>query len=196
MTAPGIAAVVLAAGSSTRMEGAHKLLEPVGGRPLVAWPVDAVLRAGADPVIVVTGHRADEVERVLPAGVTVVRNAEHRLGLSSSLRAGLSALPVGVAAALVALGDMPGVRARHCLALVGRWRPGAIAVPTRSGRRGHPVLWSERYFDEMRALQGDRGARTLMEVHAAHVVEVPMEDDGVLVDVDRPADLERARRDG
>ncbi len=188
--------MVLAAGASRRMGDEHKLLAELDGRPLVTRSVEAAMAAGLDPVVVVVGHRADEVAAVLPAGATVVRNPDHGLGLSASLAAGLAALPEDVSAAAVALGDMPFVEARHYRALVEAWRPGAIVAPTREGRPGHPVLWPARFFAEMSALTGDRGARALMEAHRSALVEVPVEDEAIHADIDDARDLERARRRG
>ena len=193
MTAPRIAAVVLAAGSSTRMRGAHKLLERVEGRPIVASVVAAALASGADPVLVVVGHRAAEVEAALPEGARVVRNAAYAEGLASSLRAGVEALPPDVDAVVVSLGDMPHVRSRHFETLAHAWRPGSIVVPARDGRRGNPVLWSAGFFEEMCRLEGDRGAKSIMARHPAAVIEVPAFDEAVFIDVDDHDDLERAR---
>jgi len=191
VTGPRLGAVVLAAGASSRMGDAHKLLEPFGGRPMVTWAVEAALGAGARPVVVVTGARADEVEAVLPDGAIPVRNPDWREGMASSLAAGIRALGPRVECAAIALGDMPLVRPEHYRALLAAWHPGAIVVPTRDGRRGHPVLWSADHFDEIAALRGDRGARAVMDAHPGAVVTVPAPDDAVLVDVDAPGDLER-----
>jgi len=188
------AAVVLAAGSSTRMRGSHKLLERVDGQPMVTAAVNAALDSGADPVVVVTGHGSKAVEQAIPDGARFVHNRAHVDGLSSSLRAGVRALPRDVDAAMVSLGDMPFVASHHFEALVRAWRPGAIVVPVHQGRRGHPVLWSAAFFDEMCALEGDLGAKSILALHPDQVVEVPTDDDAVCVDVDDPDDLERERR--
>lgn len=193
MIPPKIAAVVLAAGSSSRMEGGHKLLEPLDGRPIVTRAVEAAIESGSTPVVVVTGHRREDVEAALPGSVQTVHNPDYQAGLASSLRAGLLALPADADAVFVALGDMPLVRATHYEALVTAWRPDAIAVPTRAGRRGHPVLWPARLFADMCALQGDRGAKSLMTEHATSVIEVPAASDAILLDVDVAGDLERLR---
>ena len=193
MTRPKVAAVVLAAGSSTRMQGSHKLLELVGGQPLVASAVEAALASGLEPVVVVTGHMAAEVQAVLPEGARVVHNAAHANGLASSLRTALRALPPELDAVVVSLGDMPFVRARHLKALVQAWRPGSIVVPVRDGRRGNPVLWSATFIDEMCDLQGDAGAKQIMARYPEAVIELRADDDAVLIDVDNTDDLERIR---
>ena len=194
MKSPKVATIVLAAGSSTRMQGSHKLLEIVDGRPVVAWATQAALESGTDPVFVVTGHRAADVEAVLPPGATVLHNPDFAEGLSNSLLCGITALPAGVDGVIVALGDMPFVRARHYEALLGAWRPGAIVVAARDGRRGNPVLWSAPFFEEMSAVTGDHGAKSIVTRHAGAVIEVPALDDAVFVDIDDADDLKRARR--
>ena len=193
MNRPKVAAVVLAAGSSTRMQGSHKLLELVGGQPWVASAVEAALASGLEPVVVVTGHMAAEVQAVLPEGARVVHNAAHANGLASSLRTALRALPPELDAVVVSLGDMPFVRARHLKALVQAWRPGSIVVPVRDGRRGNPVLWSATFIDEMCDLQGDAGAKQIMARYPEAVIELRADDDAVLIDVDNTDDLERIR---
>lgn len=193
MTSPRIATIVLAAGSSTRMPEGHKLLEIIDGRPIVEWAVQAAVDSGTDPVVVVTGHRAEDVEEILPAGATVLRSPDFSQGLSASLRCGLEALPPEIEAVVVALGDMPFVRARHHRALIGAWRPGSIVVPKRDGRRGHPVVWSASFFDEMATLSGDQGAKSIAIRHPEAVIEVAALDDAGFVDIDDAGDLERAR---
>jgi molybdenum cofactor cytidylyltransferase len=194
LTLPTIGAVVLAAGASTRMGGRHKLLEQVAGRPVIEHVVSCALGCDVDCVTVVVGHRADEVRALLPDGVTVVENPKYAEGLSTSLVAGIRALPDGLDGVVVLLGDMPHVTSSDVLALVGAFRPGSVCVPTVEGRRGNPVLWSRAFFERILELDGDRGARSILESSRENVVEVPLENRGLLLDVDTPEDLHRARR--
>ncbi len=198
--APRVAALVLAAGRSSRMGGANKLLAPIGDRPMLARVIDQALASRADPVIVVTGHEAGRVEALLAGRpVAIVRNPDFAEGLSRSLRAGLEALPGEVDAALVCLGDMPAVTAAQLDRLIAAYDPAAgraIAVPARDGRRGNPVLWDKRFFPAMAAVRGDTGARHLIGEHAEWLVEVPMDDDAVLADIDTPEALAAATAAG
>ncbi|GAB5374040.1 MAG: molybdopterin-binding/glycosyltransferase family 2 protein [Acuticoccus sp.] len=169
------AAIVLAAGRSTRMGEVNKLVAPVGGTPMVRHAVTAALGSAAEPVIVVTGHEAERVREAL-AGlpVTFAHNAAYADGLSTSLRAGLAALPADADAALVLLGDMPLVTAAHCdKVLAGLGRENAlIAMATSAGDRGNPVAWSARLFPELRATEGDAGGRALMSRYADQRIDV------------------------
>ncbi len=185
---PSVAAVVLAAGQSSRMAPRHKLLvEDSAGRPMVARVVDAVLASRARPVLVVTGHRASEIRTALAGRPVVFVDApDHAAGLSASLRAGLAAVPDAAPAALVVLGDMPLVSAASIDRLVAAYDPDAgrtIVAPVHGGELGNPVLWDRRHFPAMMALTGDRGARSLLRQHAEAVAEVPL-DDTVLRDFD------------
>jgi molybdenum cofactor cytidylyltransferase len=192
---PKIAGVVLAAGRSSRMGTLNKLLIGVDGKPMVRHAVEATLAAGLAPVIVVTGHERDRVTAAL-AGlpVTLVHNADYAQGLSTSLRAGLAAVPAEAEGALIGLADMPRVTAGELKRLIAAFDPRegrAIVVPTRQGKRGNPVLWARQFFAEMRTVAGDVGARHLIGVYPELVAEVEMTGDGVLTDIDTPQALAR-----
>lgn len=188
---PRIAAVVLAAGESRRMGNVNKLLASIEGVPMVARAVDAALGAQTDGVFVVTGFEAGAVTQALGRRpVTLVHNADYADGLSTSLRHGIAALPASAEGAIVCLGDMPRVGAAHIRRLIDAFDGDCAAcVPTFAERRGNPVLWARRLFPEIMTVGGDRGARGLMEIHAAAVRWVSMDDDAVLRDVDDPASL-------
>ncbi len=192
----GVAAVVLAAGKASRM-GENKLLALLDGKPLVHHVVSAALASPARPVVVVTGNEADRVRDALDGmDVTFVHNAEFATGMASSLRAGIAAVG-DVAGALVCLADMPRVTADHLAALVAAFEQasdrGAIVVPTCERKRGNPVLWGRRRFPEILALEGDVGARALIEKNADRVVWVPIDDPAILLDVDTPDALAKLR---
>jgi molybdenum cofactor cytidylyltransferase len=197
---PRIAAIVLAAGQSRRMGRDNKLLAEIGGQPMVARTVDAALGSAARPVVVVLGHEAQRVRAALAGrDVTFVDNPDYAEGLSTSLRAGLAALPDDIDGALVCLGDMPEVRPAHIDKLIAAFNPvegRAIIVPTTGGKRGNPVLWAARFFAEMKTVAGDVGARHLIGEHAELVREVPVDDRGVLIDIDTPEALAALRGAG
>jgi molybdenum cofactor cytidylyltransferase len=192
-----IAAVVLAAGRSSRMGGPNKLLAEIGGRPLVRHVVDAALASRARPVVVVTGHQRDKVEAAL-AGLSVkfVHNPHFADGLGTSLKAGIAALPAEVDGAIVCLGDMPQVDAALIDRLIGAFDPdhGAlVVVPTIDGKRGNPVVWSRRFFPDLMTVEGDVGARYLIGRYTEAVAEVPLTGTAALTDVDTPEALEAVR---
>jgi molybdenum cofactor cytidylyltransferase len=189
-----IAAIVLAAGRSTRMGGTNKLLAPIGGKPLVRIAVEQALASRARPVIVVTGHEHERVEAALPGlNVSFVHNANYASGLGSSVRSGIAAVPAEADGAVICLGDMPQVDAALIDRLIAAFDPekGAlVAVPTIDGQRGNPVLWARRFFPDLMALEGDVGARNLIGRYGEAAVEVPADGKGALVDVDTPEALD------
>ncbi|MGB0632246.1 MAG: NTP transferase domain-containing protein [Alphaproteobacteria bacterium] len=188
--APAIGGVLLAAGQSRRMGRANKMLVEVDGAPMVVHAARAILASNVSPVVVVLGHQPEQVENALSnLDVRFVHNPDYADGLSTSLRAGLAALPGTCDGAVVALGDMPGVRAEDIDMLIEEFDPAAgqsIVVPTHDGKRGNPVLWARQYFDEISAVSGDVGARHLIGANPDQLHEVPSENPGVLIDLDTP----------
>jgi molybdenum cofactor cytidylyltransferase len=192
---PHIVGLVLAAGQSSRMGALNKLLIAIDGKPMIRYAVEAVLAAQLSPVFVVIGHQPDQVKKVLEGlPITFINNEEYASGLASSLKRGLAALPEDCDGMLVALGDMPLVTAAEITRLVNAFNPvegRAIIVPTRRGKRGNPVLWGRQFFGEMKALEGDAGARSLMVAYPEALTEIEMTSDGVLTDIDTPQALAR-----
>jgi molybdenum cofactor cytidylyltransferase len=193
-----VAAIVLAAGRSTRMGGPNKLLAELGGKKLVRIATEQAIASKAGEVIVVTGHQAELVEQALEGlKVKFVRNPDFAGGLASSVKAGIAAVPAAADGAVICLGDMPLIDARLIDRLIESFAPdrgNLIVVPVADGRRGNPVLWSRRFFQELMTLDGDIGARHLIARHSEAVAEVPVEGDGAFLDIDTPAALEAARR--
>lgn len=187
-SAPRIAAVVLAAGQSRRMGPANKLLLEIEGQPLVRRTVSALRAANVGQVVVVTGHMDAEVRRALDGlNVTIVHNPRYADGLSTSLKVGISALAPDTAAAIVGLGDMPAVTTAHVNRLIAAFEPEAgraIGVPVHNGKRGNPVLWARRFFEDMQGVSGDVGAKALIGANESLVYEVEFEDTAVLTDLD------------
>jgi molybdenum cofactor cytidylyltransferase len=190
--APRIAAVVLAAGLSSRM-GENKLLVDIGGQPLIRRTVQAALASHASPVIVVTGRDAERMEQVLSGlDVRFVENPDFAKGLSTSLKSGLKTVPPENDGVLIVLGDMPSVTPALLDTLIAAFDPvegRAICVATHGGKRGNPVLWARRFFPEMMAVEGDVGAKHIMAANDEMVCEVEAPDDAPLLDIDTKEDL-------
>jgi len=193
---PNVAALVLAAGQSSRMGSVNKLLAGVEGVPMVLRAVNAALASKAASVTVVLGHEAEQVEALLAGRrVNLVRNPDHAQGMSTSLRAGLTALPAEAEAAVVLLADMPHVSAMHVDRLIDAFeaKQPAIVVPQRNGKRGNPILWPREFFARMQTVRGDQGARGVLEANAGRIRFVDMDDDAIHADVDTPEDLHGSR---
>jgi molybdenum cofactor cytidylyltransferase len=186
--------VVLAAGLARRM-GQAKLLLPVGGRPIVRHAVDGVRAAGLDPVLVVTGPAPAPIETALAGlGVRIVINPAPEAGQAGSVRAGIAALPGTVDAVLIALGDQPALAPTIVPALLAAHRASGrpIVAPRYLDGPGNPVLFDRAIFPELLALQGDQGARPIIDRDPTRVewvaLDMPMPED-----VDTPADYEKIR---
>jgi len=184
-----VAAVILAAGRSSRMNGHHKLLAEIDGVPMVRIAAETALASAATSVTVVVGHGAEDVAAVLSGlEVTIVRNEDFASGLSSSLRAGIGSVPESADGAIVMLADMPDVDAKTIDTLIGAFDPDTgrnVVVPTAGGKAGNPVLWARRFFAELTAIEGDMGARELIRAHSDAVAWVEA-GPGVTHDVDTP----------
>jgi molybdenum cofactor cytidylyltransferase len=195
---PRIGALLLAAGQSRRMGGPNKMLAEIDGIPMVARVAQRLLASRARPIVAVLGNQAEVVDAALgKLPVERVRNPDFAVGLSTSLKRGIAALPDDLEGVIVCLGDMPLISGRHLERLIAAFNPlegRAIIVPLRHGKRGNPVLWSKRFFAEMTGLAGDVGAKHLIGEHAELVAEVEMDDDAVLIDIDTQEALEALRR--
>jgi molybdenum cofactor cytidylyltransferase len=193
-----VAAIILAAGRSTRMGGPNKLLAELGGKTLVRIVTEQALASKAKGVIVVTGHQAEQVEKALHGlNVKFVRNPDFAQGLAGSVKAGVAAVPGDADGAVICLGDMPLIDAHLIDRLIEAFAPdrgNLIAVPVSDNRRGNPVLWSRRFFNELMTLDGDIGARHLIARHSEAVAEVPVEGHGAFLDIDTPQALAAAQR--
>ena len=193
-----VAAIILAAGRSTRMGGPNKLLADLGGKPLVRTVTEQALASKVQSVIVVTGHQAEQVEKALHGlKVKFVRNPDFAEGLASSVKAGVAAVAGNADGAVICLGDMPLISSNLIDRLIEAFAPDRghlIAVPVSDNKRGNPVLWSRRFFNELMTLNGDIGARHLIARHSEAVAEVPVEGFGAFLDIDTPQTLEAARR--
>jgi len=197
-----VAALILAAGRATRFGGPAsetKLSEGFNGRPLVRHVAEAALASRASPAGLVTGHAADKVVSVL-AGLDlfIVHNGAYAEGLSTSLKAGVAALPPEVRGVLILLADMPLVTHTLIDRLIAAFEtqpvePDAV-VPVRNGRRGNPILIGRNLFAEIAELRGDHGAKPLLKNTGLQIVECPTDDPAVEIDVDTRAVLDQLRK--
>ncbi|HZO73464.1 MAG TPA: nucleotidyltransferase family protein [Ktedonobacteraceae bacterium] len=192
------AAIILAAGTSSRMgAGRHKLLLPLGDRPVLAHGIEAALASQARPVIVVLGHQAEQVRAAIaqyadhPA-VSIIENPDYRQGMSTSLHAGVNAIihqtasPSRPDSALILLGDQPMMTAHILDSLIAaRQATGKrIIAPLYEGQRGNPILFEASLFPELLAVTGDEGARSVIEHHRQEVATVELGSAVATYDVD------------
>jgi molybdenum cofactor cytidylyltransferase len=193
-----IAAIILAAGRATRFGAGlmgTKLVAEFAGKPLVRIVAESALASRARPVAAVIGHAAEKVTAALAGlDMQLTYAPDFRAGMSRSLQAGVAAVPEGAAGALVLLGDMPTISARLIDQLIDAFitanEPLAV-VPTYAGRRGNPVLIGRKLFAAVKGLDGDRGASQLLAAAPGRIIECPLEDGAIFVDIDTQEDLRR-----
>ena len=153
--------------------------------------LDAYREAKVDMIVVVLGAHADDVrEKVELRKERVVVNSHYEKGMSGSIKAGLAAVAEGADAALIALGDQPYLRASTINAIVREYREtrAPIVVPVYHGQRGNPVLFDRRIFPQIMKIEGDAGAKSVVQRNETSLREVAVEDQGILFDIDTPAD--------
>lgn len=188
-------AVILAAGMSSRMGEAKQLLR-LGENTLLGQVLENVRSSGVKDIVLVLGHEAEKIrERISIENLSVVINESYQQGMGTSLRAGLAALPAGVDAALIVLADQPFIRPKTLALLMDQYRRSSaqIVIPTYKGFRGNPVLLDRSVFSEVMALTGDIGCRAIFGNHLEGIVKQPVEDIGILLDLDSKEDLEIMR---
>lgn len=195
-SAPGralVSAVLLAAGSSSRMRGADKLMEDAGGMPLLRRSAEALLAAQVDELVVVL-RPGDEARRGALEGLSlrVVENAQAAEGMGASIRTGMAAISPEAEAALIALADMPEITGDDINALVAAYDAEEgreiIRAAAPDGKAGNPVLFGRRFFEPLRGLEGDEGARSLLAANADLVRLTPLKSRAARIDLDTPED--------
>ncbi len=185
-------AVILAAGMSSRMGEAKQLLR-LGNNTLLGQVLENVRSSGVTDIVLVLGHEAEKIkERISTENLSVVINESYRQGMGTSLRAGLAALPPDVDAALIVLADQPFVLPKTLDLLMDEYTRSSaqIVIPTYKGFRGNPVLLDRSVFSEVMALTGDIGCRAIFGSHLEGIAKVPVEDIGILLDMDSKDDFE------
>ncbi len=188
--------LILAAGQSRRMGKTNKLLATLDGKTLVRRTTEAAIASGLAKITVITGHEAEKIEQAL-AGLDVkfVHNPDYGSGLASSLRCGIGALPEKCSSAMILLADMPNISSQMIDQMVQAYKNAGdrtIVLATSHGKRGNPVLWSSSYFDALKNISGDVGARHLIGENADQVIEVELGDAAAL-DIDTPAELHKQK---
>ncbi len=184
-----VGGVVLAAGSSTRMSGPQKLLLEFDGRPMIKTVIEAASDGGCHQIVVV--YSSDEVKEAVGVEAELVHNPRAQQGMATSLQAGLRAMRPDMEAAVVMLGDQPMVGSRTVAALLRSWRregsrPAVAVARGEEGKWAPPVVLARELWDELMALEGDAGARQLLDRRPELVDVVPTLDR--LDDVDTPED--------
>lgn len=174
--------------------GTPKALLHVRGRTFLENILRTIAHAPIGHTVVVLGHHREVIERSLSIS-NVVFNADYEQGMTTSIQAGIRALPPIIRGALLFLVDHPIVDAQIIDLLIANLAPNRIVLPVFKGRRGHPVLFAKEILDEILALPPSSGANLVVRRDPSRIVEVEVDSAGVLIDIDTPEQFEELRRE-
>ena len=187
-------AIILAAGSSRRM-GSQKLLLPFGESTIIETVIDNVLNSSIDHVMVVLGPKQESILQAIgKRPVQFCHNKEHEKGMLSSIICGIRALPADAVSALIFLGDQPGIPPAVTNSVIEAYNEElfGIVIPVHDHRRGHPLLVDMKYRKEVEKLDLEEGLRALRHHFPQDVLEVEVDEPGILVDIDTSEDYKNA----
>lgn len=186
--AKNIAAIILAAGQSTRMGQDNKLLLPYQDTTVLSHVARQVDQGELAKIYVVTGYQQEKIEQELSGhDVTFIHNDLYDEGMSTSLKLGIGALPPEIDGAIIILGDMPNISTGILQQIIAAYDPArgrSIIIPTCKGKRGNPILWDRAFFEEFDRLEGDRGAKILLSDFPDHIHELDIGSEAVFMDID------------
>jgi len=196
---PGVEILLLAAGSSSRMEGGDKLLEDVDGMPMLRHAAQAAMRSDAAQThVILQPHRQEHRKALGQTGANLVFNPLWQEGMAASIRAGMAAISENCGAVIIALADMPDITADHFNRLIATFAPNngreICRAIDENGVGGLPVLFGARFFESLTKLRGDRGAKGIWQNSKAFVTEVATGGLGATTDLDSPDAWENWRK--
>jgi len=176
------------------MGGRPKALLQLKGKTFLEHVLESIARSGIPQAVVVVGHHRSEIEEAFPS-LPLVFNPNYEQGMSTSVQAGIRALPPGVESAGVFLVDQPRIEPETILSVTSQLRPGHIVLPVHEGRRGHPVFFSADLFSEILELKPDQGLNVVVRRDPQRIIEVPVKNFGILQDIDTPDELAKLLRE-
>jgi CTP:molybdopterin cytidylyltransferase MocA len=180
-----IAAIVLTAGKSERMGGSPKALLRLQGKTFLEHVLDAVGKAGITQTVVVVGHHRSEIEKALPS-LSLIFNPDYEHGMSTSVQAGIQALPPTVEGAGIFLVDHPLIDPETIRNLASHVRPGRIVLPIFNNRPGHPIFIASDLFQEILALRHEQGLDVVVKRDPTRIIAVTVHNAGIHTDIDTP----------
>ena len=196
MDKQNIAAIVLAAGKSSRMQE-PKILLDLAGRPIISYPLASIKKAGIQEIFVVVGHGYPDAIAFLTMmpegdGVDILINHHYKQGMASSIVLAMEMLSLEASAVLLFLADMPFINSKIIMQIIDFFQSSEhqdkFFVPCYQGSYGHPVLIPRKYFSDLKELRGDLGARKLLHKSNENVMLVSVDSNSILVDIDTKED--------
>jgi len=177
-----ISAILLAAGESKRMNGENKLTKKIKGSPLIKYSVKNIMESSVDEIIIITGHKANDIKNSINEDrkIKFVFNNDYKTGMASSIKVGLNNLSEKTQAFFICLGDMPMINKDIYNQLIKKLKNKDIVVPIYKNQQGNPVLFSISMKNEIMNIEGDNGAKKILEKNRNKIFNLKINDEGVL----------------
>lgn len=185
-----IAGLILAAGGSSRMGDQNKLLQLIDGTPMVKKVVASCLHSNLSSIYVVLGHDSEWINNCISTeGINFVNNEDWRLGMASSINSGIGAMNNDFDGAMILLGDMPYIETKLIDQMIELFQEYKIVVPVKNGRQGNPVLFSSTFFNDLQSIDGDKGAKRVIQENFSSVVLTHVMTNAIFRDIDTPQQM-------
>jgi len=185
-----IAGIILAAGGSSRMGDQNKLLQLIDGMPMVKKVVESCLHSNLSSIYVVLGHDSEWINNCISTeGINFVNNEDWRLGMASSINSGIGAMNNDFDGAMILLGDMPYIETKLIDQMIELFQEYKIVVPVKNGRQGNPVLFSSTFFNDLQSIDGDKGAKRVIQENFSSVVPTHVMTNAIFRDIDTPQQM-------
>ena len=196
-----ISAIILAAGLSSRMNGENKLTKKINGIPLISHTIKNILGSAVDEIVIVVGYEEDILKSLIEKNkkIKIIYNKNYNSGIASSIKIGLKNISTKTEAFFISLGDMPNVnqniynklikvRDKYNKKLKIKYKK-EIIIPTYQGKNGNPILFSKHMKKKIMKIEGDAGAKSLVELNMNKILKVPFKNDAIILDFDKPEDF-------
>ena len=181
-----ISAILLAAGQSKRMNGENKLAKKIKGIPLLKYALNNILKSSVNEIIIVLGYQSEIIEKLIDKNdkIKFVFNADFETGMASSIKKGVENLSKKTDAFFISLGDMPSINYNTYDQLIKYKKNQKIIVPIFKGQKGNPLLFPKSFEKIMLSVQGDHGAKKILENNKKQILNIEINDPGIIKDID------------
>ena len=181
-----ISAILLAAGQSKRMNGENKLAKKIKGIPLLKYALNNILKSSVNEIIIVLGYQSEIIEKLIDKNdkIKFVFNADFETGMASSIKKGVENLSKKTDAFFISLGDMPSINYNTYDQLIKYKKNQKIIVPIFKGQKGNPLLFPKSFEKIMLSIQGDHGAKKILENNKKQILNIEINDPGIIKDID------------
>jgi len=186
-----ISSILLAAGQSKRMSGENKLIKSVKGIPLIKCALNNILKSHVNEIIIVLGYQNETIEKLIDktSRIKFVFNSNFESGMASSIKKGIKKLSKKTDSFFISLGDMPSINYDTYNQLIKCNKNKKAIVPMFKGQQGNPVLFPKSFEEKFLSIQGDSGAKKILEINKKEVLYLEINDPGIIRDLDVPNDF-------